>query len=218
MGNVSGLSFNFWNVMEYAIGFFGGAGMAYGTLTSVWPVAEESPRPHANLVPILFVTLFIPFVVWDQSFVARRFDFVLEEGGSLETVFVIQFIAIALILAMSAWVLYDNYRPRGDAGRLALHSGIKMFFILFTSLYIFLSFLMTGVFVHPLEQYLYLINLLIIWVLLSRQRENFPAADFKPGIWLRWSAIVVLVIAAFAFIASNSHDGMRGSQVRFGNK
>jgi hypothetical protein len=52
MGNVSGIGFNFWNVMEYSIGFFGGAGMAYATLTSSWPTgAAASTPPTAGCGP-----------------------------------------------------------------------------------------------------------------------------------------------------------------------
>src|SRR5687768_13929405 len=52
LGSGSSLPFNFWNIMEYSIGFFGGLGMAYGTLTSSWPVSNDQPTKRSNLVPI----------------------------------------------------------------------------------------------------------------------------------------------------------------------
>lgn len=218
MGNASGLGFNFWNVMEYSIGFFGGAGMAYGTLTAQWAVTEEKITVrHANLLPILFVTLFIPFVVWDQSFVIRRFDFILDNGGSTTTVFVFQLMAILAILAVSGWVLYRNYVSARDAGH-DERSLVKQFFVLFTVLYIFLSFLITGVTVHPLEQYLYLVNFIVISILISRAEGRFMITEQRPQLWLKYAIVCISVLAVLALIAINSHEAIPGSQIRFGNR
>ena len=72
LGNVAEIPFNFWNVMEYSLGFFGGAGMAYGTFTSDWGEGDVGQRKSSNLIPLLLVVLFIPFVVWQQSFTIER--------------------------------------------------------------------------------------------------------------------------------------------------
>lgn len=218
MGNVSGIGFNFWNVMEYAIGFFGGAGMAYGTLTSPWPVTEEKVAGHANLIPILFVTLFIPFVVWDQSFVIRRFGFILDNGGSPTMVFAFQLMAIMGILMVSGWILYRNYSSPREAAGSDSRGQTKEFFVLFTTLYIFLSFLMTGVLVHPLEQYLYVVNFVIILLLISRVEADFMITEQRPQVWLKYVIVCISVLAVLAVIAISSHDAMPGSQIRFGNR
>ena len=65
MGIVSGIHFNFWNVMEYSIGFFGGAGMAYGTFTSEWETTDKQASRSRLLAPVVILTLLIPFIVWD---------------------------------------------------------------------------------------------------------------------------------------------------------
>jgi hypothetical protein len=218
VGNASGIAFNFWNVMEYSIGFFGGAGMAYATLTASWPATEEKQTSHANLLPILFVTLFIPFVVWDQSFVLRRFDFILDGGGTATTVFAFQLMAILGILGVAGWILYRNYSgTRGEPGKNSERL-VKQFFVGFTSLYIFLSFLITGVTVHPLEQYLYVANLMVILVLIPRAEGNFMISEQRPQVWLKYAIVCISVLAVLALIAINSHDAMPGSQVRFGNR
>src|SRR5690606_20626845 len=67
-----GIKFNFWNVMEYSIGFFGGIGMAYGTFTSEWPVTETKTTRNQLLAPLLILSLIIPLIVWDQSFKTER--------------------------------------------------------------------------------------------------------------------------------------------------
>ena len=48
LGTVSEVHFNFWNVMEYSVGFFGGLGMAYGTFTAEWPASDERPKNPAG--------------------------------------------------------------------------------------------------------------------------------------------------------------------------
>jgi hypothetical protein len=217
LGAASGWEFNFWNVMEYSIGFFGGIGMAYGTFTSPWPpAAEDSPSPNANLVPILFVALFIPFVVWDQSFVTDRFDFVLESGGSLSTILYFKLVALVSILAVFGLTIWRNYSSIRQTVAARSQGSIKQFFVLYASLYIFLSFLVTGIFVHPVEQYLYIANLLLIIFLISQTSAQFSVHPNRPLTWLTLSVVSIAIIAVLAFIAINSHDGLQGSQIRFG--
>ncbi|HYH56438.1 MAG TPA: hypothetical protein VD772_07490, partial [Anseongella sp.] len=44
LGTVSGISFNWWNAMEYSLGFFGGLGMAYGIAREKWPAGTAGSR------------------------------------------------------------------------------------------------------------------------------------------------------------------------------
>ncbi len=212
MGHVSGIGFNFWNVMEYSIGFFGGIGMAYGTFTSSWPVSADRFSPGSNILPIFFVALFVPFVVWDQSFVTDRLDFIVEAGGSVTTIFYFKLMAIAAILAVAVWLFSRN------ASREALPADTtKRFFIFFTASYIFLSFLITGVYVHPIEQYLYVINLVVILLLLPRADGKLEISEFKLRRWALVAGIVIVFVALLAIIAINSHDPLPRSNVRFGS-
>ncbi|MDQ2655864.1 MAG: hypothetical protein M3Y60_00475 [Bacteroidota bacterium] len=215
LGSASGIAFNFWNVMEYSIGFFGGAGMAYGTLTSPWPVTEEGQAPKKNLIPVLFTVLFVPFVVWEQSFVTSRFDFIIAAGGTDSTIFLFKLIAIGAILLVAGIVLLRSYSPDWENDPYPV---VKLFFILYAGLYIFLSFLVTGIFVHPVEQYLYVINFIAILFLLTKADGSFSVYEFKAGRWATVAVISVALIAVLALVAISSHDGMKGSNVRFGNK
>ncbi|HET9486750.1 MAG TPA: hypothetical protein VFO54_04925 [Chryseosolibacter sp.] len=216
MGNSTGIDFNFWNVMEYSIGFFGGVGMAYGTFTSSWSASDEVPSRFSNLISILFVALFVPFVVWEQSFITDRFNFILESGGSASLIFYFKLMAIVAILVVAILALIRN-----DASSRTIidnpYGRVKEFFILYTALYIFLSFLVTGILVHPPEQYFYIVNLLLILLLSSRINPGFEVREDKPATWLTIAAISVTVIAVLTAIAINSHEGMQGSHLRFGN-
>lgn len=216
MGNVTGIGFNFWNMMEYSIGFFGGIGMAYGTFTSSWNVATEVVRPGRNLVSILFVALFVPFVVWDQSFVTDRLAFVLEQGGSDDVIFYFKLAAIAAVLLVAGLALRQNYSA---SNRMEVApKSVREFFILYTGLYIFLSFLVTGVLNHPVEQYLYIVNLLIVLNILSKVKGTFAVCEDGSERWLKLAVVSVVVIALLTLVAINSHDALPGTQVRFGKQ
>lgn len=211
MGISTGMSFNFWNVMEYSIGFFGGAGMAYGTLTSAWPVSDGSPS--REWVPLVFVSLFVPFVVWQQSFVTERFDFIVEGGGPESIAVFMKVISMAAILLVAAVAIRRNYLSGVQIPDRA--ASLKVFFILYTALYILLSFLVTGLFVHPPEQYLYIVNLIAVLLLLSRGPAVFEARAERSRMWVAAFTVAVVIIAVLAFIAIHSHGELPGSKGRF---
>lgn len=215
MGSVSGIQFNFWNVMEYSLGFFGGIGMAYGTFTSHWPVSDDKPTPNLNLIPILLLVCFIPFVVWDQSFVSDRFQFILEDGGSPTTVFYIKLIAIAAIIVVAILIITRNYPSMKEKTVANSYRVVKNLFLLYLGLYIFLSFLVTGLYTHPPEQYFYLINFAVILFILPRLKGTFEVQENKPRTWILVTFILIVALAFLAAIAMNSHGELQGSQIRF---
>lgn len=215
MGSALHIPFNFWNVMEYAIGFFGGLGMAYGTLISAWPASEEKRTRNANLVPMLVVTLIIPFIVWDQSFVTDRIRDVVSGGVSDGTVLVIKLVSIASIVAVAAIVFNRYYLQANSDDASYDHASIKRLFLLSLVLYTFLSFLVTGLYIHPPEQYLYIVNIALVLYMLPRLEANVVASKDDARRWLTVTAAVVLVIALLAVVAISSHDELNGSQVRF---
>jgi len=210
LGTGSSLPFNFWNIMEYSIGFFGGLGMAYGTLTSTWPVSTDEPKKQSNLVPILLLVVFIPFVLWDNSFVAGKLKFILEEGGSDSTVFAFQSIAFITIVAAALIMLSKYYLAVYN------YASVKTIFGLYLGVYTFLSFLLTGIYTHPIEQYLYLINITIILVALPSLTDTFEIREEQPKKWLMTLGLVVVIIAVLAFVAINTHGELKGGHVRFG--
>ena len=209
LGATSALNINFWNVMEYSIGFFGGLGMAYGTLTSSWPEHAISENRQSNVVPILFITAFIPFVLWDQSFETEKLNFIFKEGGTSETVLVFQILAAIAIALFTVILLARYFRSRYT------YSDVRSIFIISMGVYIFLSFLLTGIYAHPIEQYLYLVNIVVILFLLPSINKNFEIVEESPRSWLTASVISVLIIAVFALIAISSHGDIPGVEARF---
>lgn len=209
IGRGSTLPFNFWNIMEYSIGFFGGLGMAYGTLTSDWPIADRSQASRSNLVPMLLVCVFVPFVVWDQSFVADKLTLILKLGGSGDTIVWFQGIA-AVAIVVTILIMFFRFYSASYS-----YDSVRMIFILYLGLYTFLSFLLTGIFVHPIEQYLYLVNIALILFALPHLKNNFEIREAKSGRWLVTLMLAIMIIALSAVIAIHSHGELKGSQIRF---
>jgi hypothetical protein len=67
MGNVTGISINWWNVMEFTLGTCGGLGMAYAIFTCRWPVGVRRSRV-ANGLALLFLFAMIPAINIQQAF------------------------------------------------------------------------------------------------------------------------------------------------------
>ncbi len=209
IGAGSSLPFNFWNIMEYSIGFFGGLGMAYGTLSSSWPFSDPVYNKRNHFVSTLFLVVFIPFVVWDQSFITEKLDFILTFGGATETIFWFQVISLVAIVLSAVLILTKFNRSQYDS------SSVKSIFIIYLGLYTFLSFLLTGIAVHPVEQYLYLINIAVILLVLPSLQDNFKSTEESPVKWISATVFSVIIIAILAMIAIQSHGELPGSQTRF---
>jgi hypothetical protein len=170
---------------------------------------EQRSSRKSNLVAILFLAMFVPFALWDQSFEARKLDFLLELGGSENTIFTFRIIALISILTFVV-IMFTRYnRPTYS------DSNVRVVFVLYLGVYTFLSFLLTGIFIHPVEQYLYIVNIAAILLMLPSIHNNFEIRHESANRWLAWSLLSVLIIGVFAVIAINSHNGINGGNLRF---
>ena len=219
LGNVSGISFNFWNVMEYSLGFFGGVGMAYGTFTSQWEPSNDLQSKSSNLIPMLFVVLFIPFVVWDQTFSIEKIQGIyakLISGDSTDIAWIIQIGVLVLILLYTAlFVIKYQIKKGGELIQYSKNEVMTFFFSHF-ALYTLFSLLITGAIVstYRIEQYLYLVNFIVILIAIPKLQPVFsPVVENK--YWGRNFVLLLLIIAVLAFIAINTHGEMPGMQRRF---
>ena len=204
LGANSGLPFNFWNIMEYSIGFFGGLGMAYGTLTSAWPLVEGEKNKASNLVPMLLLLVFIPFVLWQQSFINKTLDFLIELGGNENTKLSFRIISFVTIVAVAAFMFLRFYKASYT------YQSVRTIFFFYIGSYTFLSFLATGILNHPIEQYLYLVNIAAILFLLPSVNNTFAVQQEQPKKWLAGFGIAMVILAALAMIAINSHEETEG--------
>jgi hypothetical protein len=220
LGRYSEIPFNFWNVMEYSIGFFGGVGMAYGTFTSQWDsVSLKMPR-KSTLVPMLLLVLFIPFVVWQQSMEVERLeknytDLIQSDPNIMAHI--IRYVSLGIILTMTGWVFVKYYSSRDNLELNYTKADVYQFLGLFLGVYIVYSLLITGAWVstYRIEQYLYLVNLGIILLAIPKMVPEFLQHGISSKRWMVGFVIVIAVIALLALIAINSHDAPKNLQRRF---
>jgi hypothetical protein len=183
--------------------------MAYGTLTSAWPTVELEKNKVSDLVPMLLLLVFIPFVLWDSSFVAKKLAFLLELGGSENTIISFQIISILTIAVVAIIQFAGFYRVSYS------YQSVLTIFLIYLGTYTFLSFLLTGLFIHPIEQYLYLVNIAAILFMLPSVNNTFAVKQEQPKVWLAGFGVVMVILALLAVIAVNSHQELKGSQIRF---
>ncbi len=219
MGNVSEIPFNFWNVMEYSLGFFGGLGMAYGTYTSKWEDSASLQKKESNIIPILFLVFFIPLVIWDQTFSIEKIAGNYEKligGEALEMAWVIKVVALILILAHTAFIMIRYYHIKTDEMIQYSAKEVKLFFGGHFALYMLFSLIITGAIVsfHRIEQYLYIVNYILILLVLPGLKPVFrqKATDIN---WARKFVIVFIILVLLAIVLINAHGEMPGMQKRF---
>lgn len=220
LGNAAEIPFNFWNVMEYSLGFFGGLGMAYGTFTSAWEKTEVTQKKSLNFIPLLLLVLLIPFVVWDQSFVMKDLqeNFSKLVVGDVETLAAtVQIIALLLILLQAGYVVI-KYHYSQKSGLVQYSAGdVKVFFMSHFAIYIIYSLLITGAFIstYRIEQYLYIVNFIIIIIALPKLNPIFEIKEISTKKWVKNFLLIMLFIAVLALIAINAHGELHGAHQRF---
>lgn len=218
LGHVSEIKFNFWNVMEYSLGFFGGIGMAYGTFTSHWEDSTET-QYSKQWFPMLMLVLIIPITMWQQNFRMDRLEKTITPLLTASD----QAIELSvrwdsLLLILFAGIYWLNVHAKSKS---LDYSDIKKFFIGHFGLYMLLSILITGAFLstYRIEQYLYILNFAIIIYLLSRAEEVvFENQSLSWNTYAKNFGIVLAFIAVLAYIAASSHDEIKGSHKRFGEE
>ncbi|CAG4989717.1 hypothetical protein DYBT9275_00355 [Dyadobacter sp. CECT 9275] len=221
MGGVSGIKFNFWNVMEYSIGFFGGIGMAYGTFTSEWPRTDETINRNKFLAPLIIIILIIPFIVWEQSLgterlmdVVKGIDPITDGTGITRN---IQWIALISILLLTGyWIYYFYFRSKENIITIGYQDIYKLF-LLHLGQYAFFSLLITCAFMSTYrpEQYLYLVNLALIAWLIGKPQPAFTSRGLNVSRWAINFIFILAVIALLTAVAVSSHGELKGAQIRF---
>jgi hypothetical protein len=220
LGRVSEIDFNFWNVMEYSLGFFGGLGMSYGAFTARWEENEEDALRNNEILSLLGVSFLIPCIVWQQSFTSERIYKMLGKINFSDIDLgtnVTLLLSLVLILAFST---FYYFRIKTLNTNKLLFSEIKIFFFGLFGIYIVYSWLITGAFLstYRIEQYLYLVNFVIIILLINRTEVSFVNIEMNIKSWLFGLIGVVLLIAVLAVVAINTHGEMEHSHKRFGGE
>lgn len=223
LGNLSGIAFNWWNVMEFTLGFCGGAGMALGALGAEWPQLDERPSRSAWWFSTLVLLVAIPVTNLVQAFdVPDLVELGAQTGQANPEAFAIRYLLVVVAVAgafAAAVVLAMRQRSLSTEAK----TGPLLSWGLFTAFYVAMGHFKKGVFVvgiaGQLEQLLY-------WVLFAlaclcagfavrsgavhTEKTVFGARQIVTGV-----VLVVVASVAFAAIATSLHSGLPGSHTRF---
>jgi len=218
LGIVSEIDFNFWNVMEYTIGFFGGASMAYGTFTAKWPQNTGAKAANRSWFPISMLVLIIPLVVWDQSFGTERIQKMvaaLDPANVGMLTELTQTLAFLAVVGAGMYWFYHFYLKNHP--EVFTFKSLYPFFLAHFTLYTFSSWFITGAFLstYRIEQYLYLLNLLVIGFLIKKVKADFRPMENRPQQWGILLAVIFVVMAAAALVAISSHEVWERAAKRF---
>jgi hypothetical protein len=215
-GNLLQIHFNLWNVMEYNIGFWGGCGMAYGVFTSKWPSETEAPRRYENVLSLLLILVIIPLLVWKDAF---RMSEIIKSNFLQNDTSKALFLSLLtlIILGIMNLIVRLNLKGKELFGR---KEAMVLFFSVFT-VYIILSYLVTGIFMGNFrsEQPLYVLNLLAFWFLIRKSVSPFrdenaelPAPKDR---WALYFGLTLLVISLLPLMVQIMHGGVPNANIRF---
>ncbi len=215
-GNVFEIPFNMWNVMEYSIGFFGGTGMAYGVFSSKWPVDDEGkPKTWVNILSLLVLLVFIPLMIYRESLAYAHILNRLGEIPNIEQIAYSSTLASAIVLLLMAISVFWKLR-----GGNFVTKDTTFFLFVYLGVYALLSYVVTGLFAGKMDlnHHLYLFNILIIYIMVRKEKVEFPNVGSKAlptKKWLWCLLAILFFIAIFSLVAINLHDELPGSHNRF---
>ncbi|HPJ98091.1 MAG TPA: hypothetical protein PKW60_01275 [Candidatus Hydrogenedentes bacterium] len=226
LGSSFDITYNWWNVMEFTLGFCGGQGMAYAVATRTWP-APAAPSRLANRFALLFLLAAIPFV---NHVKAVRTDALTGLAESLKVIDVSQFVtrqqawawALAALLAAAGLLLWRRYGEHESTLTAAVAPGL---FFGYLTLYTLFSYITAGLFYKPVDfavshtAYVPILLLLFaLWAIWGR-RESHETVVERPESALRWLCIAAcagLFLVIIAQISIHMHDKpLGGAHQRF---
>lgn len=147
VGAASGISYNWWNVMEFTLGFCGGLTMAYAVATSHWDEEVEIPcsKTSSNLA-LVFILLFVPITNLTSAFTPNKISRVAEMFGIQNDAgftTLIQTLGITLLITFVALGYYLWRQKRLDIKRASF-----LFMAAVASHYVLLGMLLKGFFLE----------------------------------------------------------------------
>lgn len=228
-GTISGISYNWWNVMEFTLGFCGGLGMAYGVSTTQWGEPAK-PSRIANWIALPFVTLLLPWTNFLFAFDRERLTG-LAEGLGIDDIS--QFVTsqqtlglgMLVVVAIGACINWRWHENRNDASLLRLGSFVLFAYTLY---FVVFGLIVKGFFYRELSigssDTLYLPILFlagVVWFLSGRGRVEAQPTRVARTMDRGLIALAVFVVAAVVTIAGATvavHDDKISFHERFSSE
>src|SRR5665213_941630 len=245
MGISSGIDFNWWNVMEYSIGFFGGLGMAYGVFSGGhWPKGRGADKVSNN-AGWVFLVLLLPMIcliqgVNTKTMIGTGTRLAVDNPASFALNWQwISWILSVISMILVGWIAYRlNFRARPFQQHhgTSLKKIVITLTIVYLAWYILISNIISATWLTARfsSQHLYWVNLVVLYFLLRGKAvapygltEDGLAADVVAGshdypnekpygpTLLIAWAFVVFSILLLSYIAISCSPAKAAVQLRF---
>ena len=226
IGHSVEISYNWWNVMEFTLGFFGGLGMVYAVLTREWPVSKK-PSKTGNWIALIFLFAFIPATNYFNGFSVERF---VELAERLKISNVYQYASLQLLIAgisvlLVAFLAIMLWKQYAEKDEKLVKFGIPAMLFMTTIHYNLFSYIRLGVFHKSFSfgnsetLYIFIVAILFaIWHFNLRKTTGFPGRNMGDETWKRWLFILIALLVIFiliTLISINIHPEIPGSHDRF---
>ncbi len=226
IGSVSGIAYNWWNVMEFTLGFCGGLGMTYAIATSRWQ-QHVTPSKSGNRLAILVVFFAIPFINFISQFEDEKLSRLAE---SLTITNINQFIFFQDLMGwiiMALFTLGAILIWKGIENQDVSKSKLMVPFLLYANslYYIIFGYIIKGIFYKtPSLKYsdtLYVPILLLafaLWFFNRNKEMKAVEGDLKQESWKHWALLIsglLVVIVIITLISINIQQSLGGSHIRF---
>lgn len=224
-GGASGIGFNWWNVMEFTLGFCGGLAAAWAVFSTDWP--RNAPSSSiGGWVALIFILPGIPAINLMMTFKQAKFIELAEKAGfpdpgGYARLQPILGGLVVILLGIAGLLLWK----RVQKPFLMNHGSVVFIFLCLQMFgYMLLSHLLKGVFWGfgglQLEQYLYwpiALTVVVFWIVFLRGEEPFwGRSSLEPfSVWFMAVIVILVAAAVLALVSISLHDGLSGVQYRF---
>ena len=226
LGSSTGIAYNWWNVMEFTLGFLGGLGMAYGVLTREWPESHR-PAKSGSWIAAVFVFLFLPFSNLVNGMSTERF---LEKATRLslpgaEAFATRQMWIAGLLMILFATLLMGAWKKWGYDREKASRQALPVAFFLVALEYNLFAYIQLLTFRKPFSfgrsetLYIFILAGLLLWWYRNRKKETpLPSDNGIPETGRRWIMILgmlAMLLVVITLISVNAHGELPGAHERF---
>jgi hypothetical protein len=219
MGRSTGIDFNWWNVMEYSIGFFGGLGMAYGVFSGgAWPKGRTADK-ISNTAGWVYLLILLP-----ATCLIKGEDTKVMTGQLIST------ILSALAMLLMAWLVHRFHSRMNTAGQPTLEWMKKMVLpltLIYLIWYILISNIIGATWLTPKfsSQHMYWANLIVLCLMLRKKSPPVELVQIDgagagrpisrtPVLLFGWT-LAILLMLLLAYIAVSCSTASPHAQPRF---
>lgn len=229
LGSLSGVAYNWWNVMEFTLGFFGGLGMGYAVFSQRWPDSAP-PAKGANWLAVVFLAALLPWANYVNGFDNDKLQqlaagLAIEDPSRFAVAQQTRGLALWAIVAVSFCLIW---KLRGNGADASLRAVGSFFLFAYTAYYVVFGLLVNGFFHRNVSLansgtlYLPLLGVAAgVWLAMGRGKAEFKASNDQEELDRRLALCSVALVATVIVIAAATvhwHDQKMRFKERFPTK